>query len=139
MALIVKLEESNNSKALPKLLMTMPVQHKNSVAEVSPVIAKDKAQGQATTGTFTRQSPSIGNGGLRREGNRFYATTQDRDNVDLMPATMNLVSNEWLDSLVYTQPRLCPGLTKERRLDLCAEFLRAHQDKVMGCSPAYAQ
>ena len=71
----------------------------------------------------------------------MYTTTQERDNADLMPATMNLVFNEcsWVYSLVYMQPRLRPGLSKDKRLKLCFEFLRAHQDKMKGCSPADAQ
>ena len=71
----------------------------------------------------------------------MHATTQECENVDLMPTTMNLGSNEclWVYSSVYMQPRLLPGLSKDRHLKLCPKFLRAHQDKVKGCNPADTQ
>ena len=83
----------------------------------------------------------------------MYATTQDHKNIDLKPATMNLVHDESSGlncSLVsnecsclycpdYLRERLHPGLTKNRRLRLLAQMLHAHQDEVRAYSPADTQ
>ena len=55
-----------------------------------------ETQGVVAAGIFMRQSSSIGSRGLRGEGHRMYGTTQDHVNVDLKPATVNMVHDESL-------------------------------------------
>ena len=85
MALIFPLEgqEGDDYKALPKLLLNVPEQPKNSDSEMSTDNGKDEsgsstesyeAQGQVGACYYARHSPSNGNGGLRGKGNRMYAT-----------------------------------------------------------------
>ena len=54
---------------------------------------------------------------------------------------MNLISNECsrVRSSNHMQLRLRPGLNTVKRLRLCAELLRAHQNTVKGCSSTDAQ
>ena len=85
------------------------------------------------------------------------ANTQDYENVDPKPATMNLVDDKGsclicslifdeclclyypAFGLVYMQAELHPGLTESRRPRFLAQMIHAHRDAVKAHSLAEAQ
>ena len=116
-----------------------------------------ETQGQVAAENLMSQPPSIGSGGLSKEGNQMCANTIENENINLKPATVNLVHDKGsclicsLDSgeclclycpafgPVYMQAELQLRLTENPRPRFLAQILHAHRDAVRAHSLAEAQ